>query len=76
MLQSRTMIFAAILAALGVIQASTDVFTQLLSPTAMGVLTTVVGVAVAVLRVLTTTPVGGSQVLPSQSTNDSTNEGK
>jgi hypothetical protein len=76
MLRSRTMIFGALLAALGVIQASTDVFTQFLSPTAMGVLTTIVGVAVAVLRVLTTTPVGCSQVLPSQPTNDSTTEGK
>ena len=56
--KSKTIIFAAILAALGVVQASMEVFSAFLTPQAMGVLTMVIGVVVAVLRVLTTTSLG------------------
>lgn len=55
-LKSKTMIFALLLAVLGVIQASMDIFTPYLTPQAMGFITVLVGVAVAVLRVLTTMP--------------------
>lgn len=53
--KSKTMIFASILAALGALQASMDVFTAWLDAQAMGLLTMLVGMIVAVLRVLTTT---------------------
>ena len=55
-IKSRTMIFAILLAVLGAIQTSLDFFTAYLNPQAMGVLTMLVGIAVAALRVITTTP--------------------
>lgn len=55
-LKSRTMIFAILLAVLGTVQASAEVFSAWLTPQAYGIFTLVVGVAVAVLRVLTTEP--------------------
>lgn len=55
--KSKTMLFAAILSALGVIQASMDVFTAYLSPQSVGILTLVVGVIVAILRVVTTSSI-------------------
>ena len=56
--KSKTIIFASILAALGVVQASMEVFSAFLTPQVVGVLGMVIGVAVAVLRVLTTTSLG------------------
>lgn len=56
--KSKTMIFAALLAALGVVQASMDVFTAFLTPQSVGLLTMIVGVIVAILRVLTTSSLG------------------
>lgn len=55
-LRSKTMLFALALAILGVLQASMDIFTPYLTPQASGLLTVVIGLAVAVLRVLTTLP--------------------
>ena len=55
-LKSKTMLLAILLAVLGVLQASMDVFTPYLTPQAAGILTVVLGLAVAVLRVLTTMP--------------------
>lgn len=55
-LRSKTMMFALTLAILGVLQASMDVFTPYLSPQASGFLGVVIGLAVAILRVLTTLP--------------------
>lgn len=54
--RSKTIIFSAVLSALGVIQASMGVFTPYLSPDAIGLLTVIVGMAVAVLRVVTKVP--------------------
>lgn len=56
MTKSKTMWFAAILAALGAIQASLGLFSELLSPRVYGLITMVVGVAVGVLRAITTKP--------------------
>lgn len=55
-LKSKTMMFALALAILGVLQASMDVFTPYLTPQASGLLTLIIGLAVAILRVLTTVP--------------------
>ena len=55
-LKSNTMRLAILLAVLGVVQASMDVFTPYISPQAMGLLTMIVGVLVAILRVVTTMP--------------------
>ena len=55
-LHSKTMLFALALAILGVLQASMDIFTPYLTPQASGLLTVVIGLAVAILRVLTTLP--------------------
>lgn len=55
-LKSKTMLFALALAILGVLQASMDVFTPYLTPQASGLLTVVLGLLVAILRVLTTAP--------------------
>ena len=57
-LKSKTMLFALLLAVLGVVQASMDIFTPYVSAQAMGILTMVVGIAVAILRVLTTSSLG------------------
>ena len=58
MIKSKTMWFAAILAGLGAVQASMDVFSTVLTPQIYGFFTMGVGVAVAVLRVITTTSLG------------------
>jgi hypothetical protein len=55
-LKSKTMLLAILLAVLGVVQASMDIFTPYISPQAMGLLTMLVGVLVAILRVVTTMP--------------------
>lgn len=53
--KSKTMIFALALAILGVLQTSMEVFTPYISAQTAGVLTVIIGCAVAVLRVITTT---------------------
>ncbi len=55
-LKSKTMLLAILLAVLGVVQASMEVFTPYLSPQAVGIVTLLVGVTVAILRVVTTVP--------------------
>lgn len=55
--KSKTMWFAGALSVLGVLQANSDVFTNLMTPEAAGWATTAVGVAVAVLRAVTTSPI-------------------
>lgn len=55
-LKSKTMLFALALAILGVLQTSMDVFTPYLTPQASGLLTVILGLLVAILRVLTTVP--------------------
>ncbi len=52
--RSKTAWFGLALAVLGVVQAHLDVFGQFLSPAAQGLLTVGVGVAVVVLRWVTT----------------------
>lgn len=54
MARSKTLLFSMLLAILGVLQASLDVFTPYLTPQAMGFVTLAIGIAVAVLRVITT----------------------
>lgn len=54
--KSRTIKFAILLAVLGVVQASMEVFTPYISAQAAGLLTLVIGLAVAILRVITTIP--------------------
>lgn len=54
--KSKTLWFALLLAVLGAVQASTEALTDVLSPSAAGWVTMGVGVAIAVLRVLTTIP--------------------
>ena len=55
-LRSKTMLFALALAILGALQASMDVFTPYLTPQASGLLTVLLGLLVAILRVLTVQP--------------------
>jgi hypothetical protein len=55
MKKSRTIKFAALLAALGAVQASLELFNAILTPQVYGLITMGIGVAVAVLRVVTTT---------------------
>lgn len=55
-LKSKTMIFAILLAVLSVLQASMEVFTPFLSSQGVGLLGLVIGLAIAILRVLTTAP--------------------
>lgn len=57
-LKSKTMLFALLLAVLGVIQTSLGVFTAYLTPQAAGIITVIIGIAVAILRVLTTQSLG------------------
>lgn len=52
--RSKTMWFALVLAILGVLQTSMDVFTPYLTPQAIGIVTLIIGVVVAILRELTT----------------------
>ena len=58
MMKSKTMLFSLALAILGTLQASIGIFTAYLTPQAMGVVTMIIGMAVAVLRVLTTSSLG------------------
>lgn len=60
-LKSKTMLFAVLLSVLGVVQTSMDVFTPYLTPQASGMLTLLVGIAVAALRVVTTTSLGAKE---------------
>ncbi len=53
-IRSKTMWFSILLAVLGVIQASMDVFTPYVSAQSMGFLTLLIGILVAILRVITT----------------------
>jgi len=55
-IKSKTMIFSMVLAVIGVLQASTDFLSTVMSPHAFGYLTLVSGIVAAVLRVLTTQP--------------------
>lgn len=55
-LKSKTMLFALALAIFGVIEMQTKLFAAYMSPEAFGVFNIVIGVVVAVLRVLTTVP--------------------
>lgn len=55
-LKSKTMLFAMLLGIFGALQASIDVFTPYLSAQAMGLVTMLIGMIVAILRVLTTMP--------------------
>lgn len=55
-IRSKTMLFAILLSVLGVVQASMDVFTPYLTPQASGIITMIIGVVVAILRVVTTQP--------------------
>ena len=57
MLKSKTMIFAIALAGLGALQASSTALAPFMSPLVYGIFTLVVAVAVAILRVLTTTSI-------------------
>lgn len=57
-IKSKTMLFALLLAVLGVVQTSMEVFSPYLTPQAYGIATMVIGIVVAVLRVLTTTSLG------------------
>lgn len=59
--RSRTLWLAAAMAAVGVLQTQIDVFGEFLTPRWQGVTTLAVGIAFAVLRVLTTGPVGGDE---------------
>jgi hypothetical protein len=51
---SKTLLFSMLLAVLGTLQASLDIFTPYLTPQTMGFVTLAIGVAVAILRVVTT----------------------
>lgn len=55
-IRSKTMWLATLLSVLGVVQASMDVFTPYLSAQAMGIVTLIIGVLVAILRAVTTQP--------------------
>ena len=52
-IRSKTMWLAAILSALGALQAGTEAFTPYFGAKAVGVLTVIVGIAVGVLRTVT-----------------------
>lgn len=53
-IRSRTMWLAAILSALGALQTSTEALTPYLGAKSVGLLTLIVGILVAILRVVTT----------------------
>jgi len=54
--RSKTMIFAVVLAVTGAVQASSDFLKTLLTPDVFGFVMMGLGIAVAVLRVVTTQP--------------------
>lgn len=56
MIKSKTMLFAILLSVLGAVEASLNLFADVLTPTTYGIITMVVGVIVGVLRIVTTTP--------------------
>lgn len=56
-LKSRTIQFSILLAVLGVVQASSGVFAPYMTPQAYGIFTIVIGIVVAILRIITTTPI-------------------
>lgn len=53
---SKTMMFSLALAILGVLQTSMELFTPYITPQVSGLLTVLLGLLVAILRVLTTVP--------------------
>lgn len=55
-LKSKTIWFSILLAVLGVVEANVGVLQQYMTPQTFGIFSIVVGVIVAVLRVLTTVP--------------------
>jgi len=55
-LKSKTMLFALALSVFGVIESQLALLSPYMSPQVFGLFTIVVSVSVAVLRVLTTTP--------------------
>ena len=55
-LKSKTLWFALALAVFGVVEMQAKLFAAYMSPEAFGVFNIVIGVVVAVLRVLTTVP--------------------
>lgn len=60
-LKSRTMLFALLLAVFGVLEQSLQLFSSIIPPHLYGATVTIVGIIVAVLRVLTTSPLGGEK---------------
>ena len=54
--KSKTMIFSIILSVIGVIQASTDFLSTVMSPHVFGYFTLATGVIAAILRIVTTQP--------------------
>jgi hypothetical protein len=54
--KSKTMIFASILSIIGVLQASTEFLTSIMSPASFGYFTLISGIVAAILRVVTTQP--------------------
>lgn len=61
MLKSKTMRFAALLAVLSIAETQTQLFANYIGPDALGILTLVISMIVAVLRIVTTGPVGGQR---------------
>ena len=61
MTKSKTMRFAAILAALSIIEVNTHLFVGLIGKDNVGIITLVISVIVAVLRVMTSAPLGERQ---------------
>lgn len=55
-LKSKTILFSLLLAVLGAVEASLNLFADVLTPTTYGIVTMVVGVIVAGLRIITTQP--------------------
>jgi len=56
-LKSKTYLFAALLTVLGIVQANSGAFTQLMTPQVAGIFTAVVGMVVGILRELTKLPI-------------------
>lgn len=61
MLKSKTMRFAALLAVFSIAETQTQLFASYIGPDALGILTLVISMIVAVLRIVTTGPVGGQR---------------
>ncbi len=56
MLKSKTLWFALMLAVFGVLQVNTEAFKHLMTPEVYGYFVTIIGIIVAMLRVVTTMP--------------------